>query len=71
MTRLEQEFNKSVIVTSPNVPYKVKLLGAKNIKAYRSEEVTVLNPCHVSASVFAFIYFSLLIHYTDYVNISL
>lgn len=48
VTRLEQEYNKSVIVTSPNVPYKVKIKGSKNIKAYRSEEITILNPCHVS-----------------------
>ena len=52
VTRLEQEYNKSVIVTSPNVPYKVKIFGAKNIKAYRGDEVTVLNPCHVSRSIF-------------------
>ena len=50
VTRLEQEYNKSVIVTSPNVPYKVKIIGAKNIKAYRGDEVTVLNPCNVSYS---------------------
>ena len=47
VTRLEQEYNKSVIVTTPNVPYKVKIVGAKNIKAYHGDEVTVLNPCHV------------------------
>ena len=49
VTRLEQEYNKSVIVTSPNVPYKVKIFGAKNIKEHHGEEVTVLNPCHVSS----------------------
>ena len=49
VTRLEQEYNKSVIVTSPNVPYKVKIFGAKNIKEHHGEELTVLNPCHVSS----------------------
>ncbi|KAL3880372.1 hypothetical protein ACJMK2_032616 [Sinanodonta woodiana] len=43
--RLEQEFSANVIVTAPNVPYKVKIFGAKNIKMYGGEEVTVLNPC--------------------------
>nr|KAG5710219.1 hypothetical protein BaRGS_006738 [Batillaria attramentaria] len=44
--RLEQEFNISFIVTSPNVPFKVKIIGAKNIKKYGGSEVTILNPCH-------------------------
>lgn len=43
--RLEQEFNASFIVTSPNVPFKVNIIGAKNIKKYGGSEVTVLNPC--------------------------
>ncbi|XP_041359737.1 translation factor Guf1, mitochondrial-like isoform X2 [Gigantopelta aegis] len=45
--RLEQEHNASVIVTSPNVPYKVKIHGAKNIKKYGAEEIMVLNPCNL------------------------
>ncbi|XP_070187923.1 translation factor Guf1, mitochondrial-like isoform X2 [Littorina saxatilis] len=45
--RLEQEFNTSFIVTSPNVPFKVKVKGAKNIKEHGGSEVTILNPCHM------------------------
>ncbi|XP_045204494.1 translation factor Guf1, mitochondrial-like isoform X2 [Mercenaria mercenaria] len=45
ITRLDQEFNASVIVTAPNVPYKVTIIGAKNIKQYGGETVTILNPC--------------------------
>lgn len=43
--RLEQEYDASVIPTAPNVPYKVKIKGAKNIKLYGGEELTILNPC--------------------------
>ncbi|XP_071087963.1 translation factor Guf1, mitochondrial-like isoform X1 [Haliotis cracherodii] len=43
--RLEQEYNASIIVTAPNVPYKVKISGAKNIKKYGAPEITLLNPC--------------------------
>ncbi|XP_059147426.1 translation factor Guf1, mitochondrial-like [Physella acuta] len=43
--RLEQEFNASVIVTTPNVAYKVKIIGEKNIKFYGGNELTILNPC--------------------------
>lgn len=45
ITRLDQEFNASVIVTAPNVPYKVTIKGAKNIKKYGGETLTILNPC--------------------------
>lgn len=45
ITRLDQEFNASVIVTAPNVPYKVTIKGAKNIKLYGGETLTILNPC--------------------------
>ncbi|KAK3100187.1 hypothetical protein FSP39_015946 [Pinctada imbricata] len=48
--RLEQEFNASVIVTAPNIPYKVKIQGAKYIKQYGSDEITVLNPCRMPDS---------------------
>lgn len=47
--RLEQEFDASVIPTAPNVPYKVKIKGAKNIKMYGGEEITILNPCLLPA----------------------
>ncbi|XP_078324001.1 translation factor Guf1, mitochondrial-like [Crassostrea virginica] len=43
--RLEQEFDANVIITAPNIPYKVKIFGAKNIKYYKGEELTILNPC--------------------------
>ncbi|GFN83825.1 translation factor guf1 homolog, mitochondrial [Plakobranchus ocellatus] len=43
--RLEQEFDASVIMTAPNVAYKMKILGEKNIKHYGSDFLTILNPC--------------------------
>ena len=46
--RLEQEYDTNVIVTAPNVPYKVHIKGARNIKYYGKEVLTILNPCHVS-----------------------
>ncbi|XP_022672080.1 translation factor GUF1 homolog, mitochondrial-like isoform X3 [Varroa jacobsoni] len=42
--RLDQEFDAQVVVTSPSVSYKVKIKGAKNIKAYGGEMVVVNNP---------------------------
>ncbi|XP_072352784.1 translation factor Guf1, mitochondrial isoform X2 [Scyliorhinus torazame] len=43
--RLEQEYNASVILTAPTVPYKAVLSSSKLIK-YGEEEITILNPCH-------------------------
>ncbi|XP_033743242.1 translation factor Guf1, mitochondrial-like [Pecten maximus] len=43
--RLEQEFGASVVITAPNVHYKVRIKGKKNIKSYGDEVVDVLNPC--------------------------
>ena len=45
--RLEKEFNQSVIITSPNVPYKIKLTNKKLIKMHGKEELTIINPTHV------------------------
>ncbi|KAI4904907.1 hypothetical protein NFI96_033152 [Prochilodus magdalenae] len=42
--RLEQEYNASVIVTAPTVPYKAVLSSAKLIKEYGEEVVTIVNP---------------------------
>lgn len=42
--RLEQEFNASVIVTAPTVPYKARLSSSKLIKELGSEELTIVNP---------------------------
>ncbi|XP_047210568.1 translation factor Guf1, mitochondrial isoform X2 [Girardinichthys multiradiatus] len=42
--RLEQEYNASVIVTVPTVPYKAVLSSAKLIKEHGSEELTIVNP---------------------------
>uniref|UniRef100_A0A3P8QT72 Tr-type G domain-containing protein n=1 Tax=Astatotilapia calliptera TaxID=8154 RepID=A0A3P8QT72_ASTCA len=42
--RLEQEYNASVIVTAPTVPYKAVLSSAKLIKEHGSEEITIVNP---------------------------
>lgn len=45
--RLEQEHDVAAIMTAPNVLYKVKIIGAKNIKSYRSDIVSVVNPCQL------------------------
>uniref|UniRef100_A0A8D2JSQ8 GTP binding elongation factor GUF1 n=1 Tax=Sciurus vulgaris TaxID=55149 RepID=A0A8D2JSQ8_SCIVU len=42
--RLEQEYNASVILTTPTVPYKAVLSSAKLIKEYRQKEITIINP---------------------------
>ncbi|XP_051930329.1 LOW QUALITY PROTEIN: translation factor Guf1, mitochondrial [Hippocampus zosterae] len=42
--RLEQEYNASVIITAPTVPYKAVLSSAKLIKEHGKEEITVVNP---------------------------
>ncbi|XP_073668213.1 translation factor Guf1, mitochondrial isoform X1 [Paramisgurnus dabryanus] len=42
--RLEQEYNASVIVTAPTVPYKAVLSSAKLIKEHGAEEITIINP---------------------------
>ncbi|TTG17224.1 Translation factor GUF1, mitochondrial [Bagarius yarrelli] len=42
--RLEQEYNASVIVTAPTVPYKAVLSSPKLIKEYGQEVVTIVNP---------------------------
>ncbi|XP_075705716.1 translation factor GUF1, mitochondrial [Rhinoderma darwinii] len=42
--RLEQEYNASVIMTSPTVPYKAVLSSQKMIKEYGEEEITIVNP---------------------------
>nr|XP_060634451.1 translation factor GUF1, mitochondrial isoform X3 [Anolis sagrei ordinatus] len=42
--RLEQEYNASVILTSPTVPYKAVLSSAKLIKQHGTKEITIINP---------------------------
>ncbi|XP_017559546.1 translation factor Guf1, mitochondrial isoform X2 [Pygocentrus nattereri] len=42
--RLEQEYNASVIVTAPTVPYKAVMSSPKLIKEYGQEVVTIVNP---------------------------
>ncbi|KAF7248395.1 Translation factor GUF1, mitochondrial [Varanus komodoensis] len=42
--RLEQEYNASVVLTSPTVPYKAVLSSAKLIKEHGKEEITIINP---------------------------
>uniref|UniRef100_A0AAY4CAG1 Tr-type G domain-containing protein n=1 Tax=Denticeps clupeoides TaxID=299321 RepID=A0AAY4CAG1_9TELE len=42
--RLEQEYNASVIVTSPTVPYKAVLCSAKLMKEHGEEMITIVNP---------------------------
>ena len=45
--RLEQEYLTPVIITTPNVPYRVRIHGEKNIKLYGTDELTILNPCNL------------------------
>ncbi|XP_055466164.1 translation factor GUF1, mitochondrial isoform X3 [Psammomys obesus] len=42
--RLEQEYNASVILTTPTVPYKAVLSSAKLIKEHKEKEITIINP---------------------------
>lgn len=42
--RLDQEYDMQVIVTTPSVPYKAHIVGRKNIKAHRSDEIWITNP---------------------------
>ncbi|XP_034546646.1 translation factor Guf1, mitochondrial [Notolabrus celidotus] len=42
--RLEQEYNASVIVTAPTVPYKAVLTSPKLIKEHGRKEITIVNP---------------------------
>ncbi|XP_008109861.1 translation factor GUF1, mitochondrial [Anolis carolinensis] len=42
--RLEQEYNASVILTSPTVPYKAVLSSAKLIKEHKTKQITIINP---------------------------
>ncbi|XP_038625059.1 translation factor GUF1, mitochondrial isoform X1 [Tachyglossus aculeatus] len=42
--RLEQEYNASVILTTPTVPYKAVLSSAKMIKEYGEKEITIVSP---------------------------
>ncbi|XP_074848808.1 translation factor GUF1, mitochondrial isoform X2 [Carettochelys insculpta] len=42
--RLEQEYNASVILTAPTVPYKAVLSSAKLIKEHGKKEITIINP---------------------------
>ncbi|XP_071288561.1 translation factor GUF1, mitochondrial isoform X1 [Agelaius tricolor] len=42
--RLEQEYNMSVILTAPTVPYKAVLSSAKLIKEYGKDQITIINP---------------------------
>ncbi|XP_063777051.1 translation factor GUF1, mitochondrial [Pseudophryne corroboree] len=42
--RLEQEYNASVIMTAPTVPYRAVLSSQKLIKEYGAQEITIVNP---------------------------
>jgi GTP-binding protein LepA len=45
--RLEKEFSQSVIITSPNVPYKIKFTQPRLIKLHGKDELTIVNPTQV------------------------
>ncbi|XP_075051297.1 translation factor GUF1, mitochondrial isoform X2 [Mixophyes fleayi] len=42
--RLEQEYNASVIMTAPTVPYKAVLSSQKLIKEHGAQEIIIVNP---------------------------
>jgi len=42
--RLEQEYGAQVVLTAPSVPIKVKVKGAKSIKHYGTDVITISNP---------------------------
>lgn len=42
--RLEQEYGTQPIVTAPNVTYKAKIIGQKNIAKYGGDEISFNNP---------------------------
>ncbi|XP_054708831.1 translation factor GUF1 homolog, mitochondrial-like [Uloborus diversus] len=42
--RLDLEYNAQVIITAPGVPYKIKIKGEKNQKAYGGEEILITDP---------------------------
>lgn len=42
--RLEKEFNQSVVITAPNVPYKITLNNQRLIKFHGKSELTIINP---------------------------
>ncbi|XP_054261979.1 translation factor GUF1 homolog, mitochondrial-like [Macrosteles quadrilineatus] len=42
--RLEQEYGAEAVMTAPSVPYKVKIIGKKNIIFYGGEEIFVSDP---------------------------
>lgn len=46
--RLEKEFSQSVIITAPNVPYKIIFNNQKFIKYHGTNELTIVNPTLVS-----------------------
>lgn len=46
MQRLEQEYGAQPIVTVPNVTYRAKIIGSKNIKKHGTDMITFNNPAH-------------------------
>ena len=46
--RLEKEFSQSVIITAPNVTYKVKINNPKLIKLHGKDELQIMNPTLVN-----------------------
>ncbi|XKL63003.1 hypothetical protein PGB90_005367 [Kerria lacca] len=45
--RLDQEYGAQTIMTAPSVTYKVRIIGEKNIKKYRTDELEISNPVHL------------------------
>jgi translation elongation factor EF-4 len=46
--RLEKEFDQAVIITAPNVPYKMKFSNKNQIKLHGNSEIFIINPSLVS-----------------------
>ena len=42
--RLEQEFKQSVIITAPNVSYKIRFSNNRLIKFHGTNELNIINP---------------------------
>lgn len=45
--RLEQEYGAQIVLTAPNVPIKVKIVGAKNIQDLGGEIISINNPANL------------------------
>lgn len=47
--RLDDEFDATVMITAPSVPYRVRIHGEKNLKAYGTDELLITNAASLPA----------------------